>query len=293
MRPEEPVQAPSGIYGRLAGQKNVTVQTAESRTKTRTAAGRTKPSLALLLAEDNPVTQGLLTHLLTQRGHRVDVVDDGEQALKALRSGSYDIALMDFHLPHMDGLQVVATFRSMAGDTTKLPRFIGITADIEGLLVHPNNCEVFDLVIAKPIDIVHLCSVVENFEGYFGWTRDKMADAEMIQPTPAFQADNNGSDSQLSAASRLDAADERRRAKRVKVEGVGTTIITLRNGKEYDCQVLDLSLGGAALQVEVRPDVGERVHVGRTEGRVVRHTNEGIAVEFANAAPPLRRESSR
>jgi CheY-like chemotaxis protein len=245
---------------------------------------RMKESLALLLAEDNPVTQGLLTHLLTQRGHRVDVVGDGEQALKALQSGSYDIALMDFHLPNMNGLQVIATFKSMTGDATKLPHFIGITADIEGLLAHPDNCEVFDLVIAKPIDIVHLCAVVENFEDYFGWTRCNVADSGVIQPTPIILPDENGSESQGSSA-RLDAGkDERRRAMRVRVER-GTTMTILGNGKEYNCRVLDLSLSGAALEIAVRPAIGERIHVGRTQGRVVRHTNEGVAVEFANVAP--------
>ena len=45
----------------------------------------------------------------------------------------------------------------------------------------------------------------------------------------------------------------------------------------------DLSLSGAGLELEARPAVGERVRVGRTEGRVVRHTDEGIAVEFGVA----------
>ena len=42
-------------------------------------------------------------------------------------------------------------------------------------------------------------------------------------------------------------------------------------------------MSGAALELEARPAVGERVRVGRTEGRVVRYTDEGIAVEFGVA----------
>lgn len=242
-----------------------------------------KASMAVLLAEDSHVTQDLLTFLLTKWGHRVDVADDGEQALKALQSRSYDIALMDFHLPKMDGLRVVAKFRSMAGGTAKLPHFIGITADIEGLLAHPDNCESFDLVIAKPIDIVHLRGVVENFEHYMAWTRGNAIDQGVIQPFPVILADDRGSESQGSSASPLAAGnDGRRRHKRMKVER-GTTGITLRNGDVYDCEVLDLSLSGAALRLKARPAIGESVRVGRTEGRVVRHTSEGVAVEFAGA----------
>lgn len=59
----------------------------------------------ILVADDSEVTQDLLKLLLTQRGHEVDVVSDGEEALKALRSHDYDVVLMDFHLHGMDGLE--------------------------------------------------------------------------------------------------------------------------------------------------------------------------------------------
>jgi CheY-like chemotaxis protein len=224
-----------------------------------------KAFLAILLTEDSLVTQDLLKLILTQRGHGVDIADDSEKALSALQDRRYDIALMDFHLPKMDGLRAVMEFTSRARGTVKLPYFIGITADIEGLLAHPDNCEAFDLVIAKPLDLVSLCSVVENCEHYMAWTRSNATDRGVSQPVPVVLAHDG----------------ERRVHKRIKVER-GTTVIALRNGGLYDCQVLDLSLSGAALQLEARPAIGEHVRVGRTEGRVVRHTNEGVAVEFAN-----------
>jgi CheY-like chemotaxis protein len=228
-----------------------------------------------LLAEDSRVSQGILRLLLTQRGHHVDVVGDGEQALSALRNGEYEIVLMDFHLPKLDGLQATAKFKSEAREKSKLPRFIGITADPQGLLAHPDNCENFDLVIAKPIDIVHLCGVVEDFDRYVAWTRHIAS--ECGAPFPIIPADNGGSSGQLG-----ENGAERRRNKRVPL-GQSTTVIILRNDEAFECRVLDLSLSGAALQLAARPPIGERVRVGRTEGRVVRHTNDGIAVEFVIA----------
>ena len=71
-----------------------------------------KASLAILVAADGQATKDLLKLLLTQRGHRVDLVDDGGRALKALLDRRYDIALVDFILPTMDGLRVVAEFKS-------------------------------------------------------------------------------------------------------------------------------------------------------------------------------------
>jgi len=120
--------------------------------------------LAILVAEDGQITQDLLKLLLTQRGHRVDLVDDGGQALKALLERRYDIALMDFNLPTMDGLRVVAEFKSSPAAVARSPHFIGITADAAGFTAHPDDWRIFDLVIAKPIDLVNLGTVVENFE---------------------------------------------------------------------------------------------------------------------------------
>jgi hypothetical protein len=52
------------------------------------------------------------------------------------------------------------------------------------------------------------------------------------------------------------------------------------DGFEIDCEILDIALGGALLRTAARPQIGETVHFGETAGRVVRHTSEGIAIEF-------------
>ncbi len=237
-----------------------------------------KAPLAILVAEDNLVTQDLLKVLLTQRGHRVDIVDDGEKALRALRDGHYAIVLIDFHLPKLDGLRVVSTFKASGGDT-KGTRFIGITGDVEGFMSHPDNWQTFDLVIAKPIDIVHLCGVVENFERYMSW-RSQAKDRAAMEPTPVILPEEEGG----RPVNAPQPTEERRSPEKRMRIARGTTQITLGNGQIFDCKVVNLSLSGAALQLDVQPAIGERVRVGRTEGRVVRHTKDGIAVEFAKAA---------
>ena len=115
----------------------------------------------VLIAEDNLVTQGLLKLLLNQRGHQVDIVADGQDALAALEKDTYDVVLMDFHLPKMDGLKVATTFRT-SQSTGAQPRFVAITADMEGLLGHVDNCENFDSILPKPFDLERVCKVVEG-----------------------------------------------------------------------------------------------------------------------------------
>lgn len=59
-----------------------------------------------------------------------------------------------------------------------------------------------------------------------------------------------------------------------------TTEITLEDGSRYTCRIMDLSLSGAAVDVEMRPAIGTPLRLGNMRGRVVRHFVEGVAIEF-------------
>lgn len=60
------------------------------------------------------------------------------------------------------------------------------------------------------------------------------------------------------------------------------TLLVLPDGRQYRCRLLDLSLSGAAIEIDVRPAIGTQVTLGTMRGSVVRHLEDGIAVEFAN-----------
>ncbi|MBI1620601.1 PilZ domain-containing protein [Aquamicrobium zhengzhouense] len=59
------------------------------------------------------------------------------------------------------------------------------------------------------------------------------------------------------------------------------TLLELPDGTQHPCRIIDLSLSGAAIEVNARPAIGLQVMLGNMRGRVVRHFAEGIAVEFA------------
>ena len=63
------------------------------------------------------------------------------------------------------------------------------------------------------------------------------------------------------------------------------TILQLPNGREYTATLIDISMSGAALNVDCEPPIGARVIVGATPAEVVRHVNCGIAVEFLSPLP--------
>ena len=59
------------------------------------------------------------------------------------------------------------------------------------------------------------------------------------------------------------------------------TKVTLTNGHELNAKILDMSLSGAALALDVKVEMGALVMVGKIRSRVVRVFEEGVAVEFA------------
>lgn len=73
---------------------------------------------------------------------------------------------------------------------------------------------------------------------------------------------------------------EDRRHERVAPRNPLTTL-QLADGRQYQCRIIDLSLSGAAVEIDVRPALGMQVVLGTMRGQVVRHFEDGIAIEFA------------
>lgn len=59
------------------------------------------------------------------------------------------------------------------------------------------------------------------------------------------------------------------------------SVLKLGDGRQYQCRIIDLSLSGAAVEIDVKPALGVQVTLGTMRGQVVRHFDDGIAIEFA------------
>ncbi|MEJ2207700.1 MAG: hybrid sensor histidine kinase/response regulator [Anaerolineae bacterium] len=66
----------------------------------------------ILVVDDNKDNRDLLVRQLQKQGHRADAVEDGRQALDAMRHQAYDLILLDIMMPEMDGYQVLEAIKA-------------------------------------------------------------------------------------------------------------------------------------------------------------------------------------
>jgi CheY-like chemotaxis protein len=82
----------------------------------------------VLQAEDNPVNSRLVTALLDKVRCSVVNVVNGREAVHAVRSGTFDLVLMDLQMPEMDGLEAMAAIRAAERGTDRHVPIIALTA---------------------------------------------------------------------------------------------------------------------------------------------------------------------
>ncbi|MFZ0422008.1 MAG: PilZ domain-containing protein [Xanthobacteraceae bacterium] len=82
----------------------------------------------------------------------------------------------------------------------------------------------------------------------------------------------------------LGLPEDRRHGRMVPRNPVGRLI--LPNGVNLTCRIIDVSESGAGIASDQRPPIGALVTLGKVQGRVVRHLEEGFAVEFTRLQHP-------
>jgi signal transduction histidine kinase/CheY-like chemotaxis protein len=128
------------------------------------AAAAPQTPARVLMAEDNPVNALIARTLLTRAGCLVDVVEDGEQAVRAAAEGAYDIVFLDLRMPVLDGLDAARRIRALPGPASRLP-LIALTADAgteERAVALGAGMDDF---ITKPIEPARLSAVLARFTG--------------------------------------------------------------------------------------------------------------------------------
>jgi two-component system, sensor histidine kinase and response regulator len=118
--------------------------------------------LNILVAEDNEFIAQLMERLVLGRGHRLRLVTNGREALALAEAETFDLLLLDVHMPEMDGFQVIRALRAREKETGRHLPVIALTArsrkeDRERCLAAG-----MDDFLTKPVSAAELFAAIER-----------------------------------------------------------------------------------------------------------------------------------
>ncbi|MFH1214978.1 MAG: response regulator [Pseudomonadota bacterium] len=132
---------------------------------TRHSIRENQQTLHILLAEDEEINRTLVVELIRAEGWRITTVENGRQALDALREDYFHLVLMDIQMPEMDGFEAVAQIRKREKQSGGHLPVIALTA--HALVADRQKCfdAGMDGYVAKPVHRRGLCSEIEKVLG--------------------------------------------------------------------------------------------------------------------------------
>jgi two-component system sensor histidine kinase/response regulator len=134
-------------------QKSESLMTSTTSTRPR----RTR----ILIVEDDNLQQRVLESALEWHGYEIDLASNGLDAVRKVRESSYDLALVDYHIPEIDGLATARLIRELMGEEAR-PALLALTTAPEQLEERASTIgDVFDGIMTKPIRLPDLVSAIE------------------------------------------------------------------------------------------------------------------------------------
>lgn len=126
------------------------------------AALEAEPSLEgyrILLCEDTPMNIRLATQVLKRLGADFAVAEDGQQSLDRLKDGSWDLILLDLHMPIHDGYEVARRIRDPASNIPcKNVPILALTADASDEALQKTRAAGMDALLTKPFRLSELAN---------------------------------------------------------------------------------------------------------------------------------------
>ncbi|MFW5332639.1 ATP-binding protein [Hydrogenophaga sp. ZJX-1] len=91
-------------------------------------SGQTR-QLRVLVAEDHPINLKYMSILLDKMGHEATFCENGQEALQLLAMHTFDVVLLDYHMPVLDGMATTEAIRQLDGPASQI-KVILVTADV-------------------------------------------------------------------------------------------------------------------------------------------------------------------
>lgn len=117
----------------------------------------------VLLAEDNPINQEVAAGLLEALDCTATIVENGQDAVEAVRDGKFDLVLMDCQMPVMDGLEATGAIRNLLSDNRNLP-IIALTANAVKEAKKACLAAGMDDFLSKPFTLQELQALLQRWQ---------------------------------------------------------------------------------------------------------------------------------
>jgi signal transduction histidine kinase/CheY-like chemotaxis protein len=118
-----------------------------------------------LLVEDEPVNSMVAKHFLQVVGYGVDEVEDGLRALARLDRETYDLILIDYHLPGIDGVEVTRQIRAREAGQAHRNLIIGLSANASEAERALCLAAGMDDFLTKPVTYHQIQSTIHRWAG--------------------------------------------------------------------------------------------------------------------------------
>jgi two-component system sensor histidine kinase RpfC len=135
-----------------------TVGNLAERYRRKNGGGR---KLRVLVAEDNRTNQMVIGKILERAGLDFKIVANGEEVLDVLKAETFDIALLDLHMPVMGGIEAAKLSRFMSPGSPRMP-IVALTADATPEARAECEEAGMDACLTKPIDTRKLFDLFET-----------------------------------------------------------------------------------------------------------------------------------
>jgi len=170
-----------------ARQAEAREQPAETKANGKANGAAEGSGLRILLAEDNKINQKFALALLGRSGHKIEVAENGHQAVDAVRRADYDLVLMDIQMPELDGVQATKQIRALPPPKGTIP-IIALTAHaMSGAREQYIEAGMNDYV-SKPIEPAILLGKINEIAERLKTTQPKTAPVPSVASAPAAEA---------------------------------------------------------------------------------------------------------
>ena len=209
--------------------------------------------LSVLFAEDNAVNQLIAVSMLGQWQVKVDMAQNGEEAVAKAWQRKYDIILMDIQMPQMDGIEATARLRA-EGNPNRYTPIIAFTADAVRVNSDTHQSLGFTDFITKPYTELALYKLIAQVS-------HRAEDAQLPTAAPTIAGSNLGLHYDFQMLGRLaDDADFVRKMLELFISRVPSQVQALHAAVEQEnweaiCHVAHI-LKSTFGSLNIQPEVG-------------------------------------